>query len=102
MRFNASASLPSLQQSEMRMYLLPLLPKMNPGVMNTRASCNTRSVSSSTSAQLSGIFPQRTRINQDENGVRSMKIENIELGRNKEAKETQNIKNNIDTHHNEE
>ncbi len=36
-------------------------------------------------------FPP-TRINQDENGVRSMKIENIELGRNKEAKETQNIK----------
>ena len=36
------------------------------------------------------------------NGVRSMKIENIELGRNKEAKETQNIKDNIDTHHNEE
>ena len=31
-----------------------------------------------------------------------MKIENIELGRNKEAKETQNIKDNIDTHHNEE
>ena len=30
------------------------------------------------------------------------KIENIELGRNKEAKETQNIKDNIDTHHNEE
>jgi SAM-dependent methyltransferase len=46
-------------------------------------------------------FPP-TRINQDENGVRSMKIENIELGRNKEAKETQNIKDNIDTHHNEE
>ena len=40
--------------------------------------------------------------NQVENGVRSMKIENIELGRNKEAKETQNIKDNIDTHHNEE
>ena len=46
-------------------------------------------------------FPP-TRINQDENGVRSMKIENIELGRNKEAKETQNIKNNIDTPYNEE
>ena len=36
-------------------------------------------------------FPP-TRINQDENGVRSMKIENIELGRNKEAKETQKHK----------
>ena len=33
----------------------PLLPKINPGVMNTRALCNTFSVSSSTSAQLSGI-----------------------------------------------
>ena len=31
-----------------------------------------------------------------------MKIENIELERNEEAKETQNIKNNIDTPHNEE
>ena len=28
--------------------------------------------------------------------------ENIELERNEEAKETQNIKNNIDTPHNEE
>ena len=46
-------------------------------------------------------FPP-TRINQDENGVRSMKIENIELERNEEAKETQNIKNNIDTPYNEE
>lgn len=60
MRFNASASLSSLQQSEMRIYLFPLLPKMNPGVMNTCASCNTRSVSFSTSAQLSGIFPKGT------------------------------------------
>lgn len=48
------------------------------------------------------ILSLLTRINQDENGVRSMKIENIELGRNKEAKETQNIKNNIDTPYNEE
>ena len=46
-------------------------------------------------------FPP-TRINQDENGAKSMKIENIELERNEEAKETQNIKNNIDTPHNEE
>lgn len=47
------------------------------------------------------LFPP-TRINQDENGAKSMKIENIELERNEEAKETQNIKNNIDTPHNEE
>ena len=46
-------------------------------------------------------FPP-TRINQDENGAKSIKIENIELERNEEAKETQNIKNNIDTPHNEE
>ena len=39
-------------------------------------------------------FPP-TRINQDENGAKSMKIENIELERNEEAKETQNIKNNL-------
>ena len=45
-------------------------------------------------------FPP-TRINQDENGAKSMKIENIELERNEEAKETQNIKNNIATPHNE-
>ena len=32
----------------------------------------------------------------------TLKIENIELGRNKEAKETQNIKNNIDTPYNED
>ena len=35
---NASANFSSLAQREMRMYRLPLLPKMNPGVMNTRAS----------------------------------------------------------------
>ena len=58
MRFNASASFSSLQQSEMRIYLFPSLPKINPGVMNTCASCNTRSVSSSTSAQLSVSFPK--------------------------------------------
>ena len=34
-RFNASASLLSLQQREMRIYRFPLLPKINPGVMNT-------------------------------------------------------------------
>lgn len=43
------------------------------------------------------ILSLPTRINQDENGAKSMKIENIELERNEEAKETQNIKNNIDT-----
>ena len=59
MRFNASSNLWSLQQSEMRIYRFPLFPKINPGVMNTRALCNTFSVNSSTSAQLSGIFPQR-------------------------------------------
>lgn len=40
-----------------------------------------------------------TRTNQNENGAKSMKIENIELER---KKETQSIKNNIDTPHNEE
>ena len=46
-------------------------------------------------------FPPN-RINQDESGVRSMKIEDIELGRNKKTKETQNTKNDIDTPYNEE
>lgn len=55
-RFNASASLLSLQQREMRIYRFPLLPKINPGVMNTLALCSTCSVSSSTSVQLSGDF----------------------------------------------
>ena len=49
----------SLQQSEIRIYLAPLLPKINPGVINTLASCSTFSVSSSTSLQEAGIFPQR-------------------------------------------
>ena len=47
---NASFRRSSLQQSEMRIKRFPLLPKMKPGVMNTLASCSTRSVSSSTSA----------------------------------------------------
>ena len=55
----------------------------------------------STQKEKDDPFPP-TRINQDENGAKSMKIENIELERNEEAKETQNIKNNIDTPHNEE
>ncbi len=54
---NASASLSSLAQSDMRTYLFPLLPKMKPGVMNTRASCSTRSVSCSASVEASGMRP---------------------------------------------
>ena len=38
MRSNASRSRSSLQQSEMRIYLAPFVPKMKPGVRKTRAS----------------------------------------------------------------
>ena len=55
----ASFILSSFAQRLMRMYRLPLLPKMNPGVMNTLALWSTASVKSSTSAYRSGIFPQR-------------------------------------------
>ena len=47
MRFKASSIFSSLAQSDIRTYLSPLLPKINPGVMNTLARCNTFSVSSS-------------------------------------------------------
>ena len=46
----ASFILSSFAQRLMRMYRLPLLPKMNPGVMNTLALWSTASVKSSTSA----------------------------------------------------
>ena len=38
MRSNAHLSFSSLAQSDILMYLSPLEPNMNPGVMNTRAS----------------------------------------------------------------
>ena len=55
----ASFSFSSVAQSDMRMYRSPLLPNMNPGVMNTRALYSTLSAKDSDDCSSAGMRPQR-------------------------------------------